>query len=1480
MAEGYDFEKYYVNEKVKTEAAINRTGVTMQNTTEPSEIVTNNVMYYVSELRVKYPGATEFTRLAGDSWRICVVEEPENSSYSPSYYYVAPWHALGEVSTLGISDTWDPKSSRESIFTSNDADGNYRYTLLNDDPGEDSVFTPVAVTAFAAVVYPRYETEANYPISEKDNMSGGVPAKPINQDVVIDSDMMRLMYGALGLQGGRWKGLKWLGRIWDRGGGRSDNAVIPYDRFVKSMEYLAEVCAENDVGFSVTYYDQSFAKKVDVDDATSEDYRANFIKAREKHRKYREAMSRADITRTYMSTRTSFLDAYGENGALRQFIDNMRAEGYFEPTGSATGNATALIPPVKKAVEAFFYSREELESDFTSLFLTVMDGVTAIPYVWQFVDANEKRDIDNAKNAFCEPPRPSSRMVFDLDIAVAHLTNNPVRASYALPRAIQESGDSGSGYSLIVGIPNETAVRVSAWTSNDGNNIYMGYVGGNDPRKNMPRKNYETMTAADIVAYLVKSFNDQVDAGAIPGPKTPDINPDADGSSYHFGLDNVTNIYFRVWARHVAFFMNVVRSYGDNGSIIDSSTLYNRCFGSNGIFGDNINYDWADYCFRFAPDGFDCLSGNYDVITWENGVTTGSKSYSDMFEPQYVEKWKDITALPEASFRLVMDAVYAMREAYRQMKQAVSSQAAKIGPIRALIAARKLDELSDDFSEFDDLCNKMEWYQRLVEESPFTNKSMINVDGSPTLTSSFPAHLMFPVHMYKRVRVKYKTWFGRTRHRTVKRSIGVRWAEVTFTDATVFGEYPVVNDFPGEEVRYSGSYDIDGMEIILSEPLPAKVVDAGEGMVKFATCKAHVTVQNDVRLVMDEGSVIAANPGRLEIIKIALPPSQPDGSREPVEIQFRMPGLPYDSEIRKRAFVEYGALSQASYFEAVRNAGVEDGKHEGWKIFYPSSAEISAMRDGLGIHEKVAMLLSILKHEFGDNRVQLTETRRSMEDQEKMCTGGPESAFLSWHNYGLAAQILILKADGRTPIEKTDDEMKRLSQIARAFTDGCRDGKFGSPCNVVWCARLVVGPSAFDWEFLPIGVGHKDAPKFRNILLSQSDPVRELGYVDVDGGNLVTTSVPTEKIPYVLANSPVLSRAEQHGGHRYVNPRNIRNFEHVDDIVLYDAREFVNLIKLKMNANGTSLPESGSIYDWKALNPVACSQLIRYYAMVGSISAAKALLAGDYVERYLPIEEQFYNSSPVDYVKGMLGEHYGDARVCTARDGRSSYITLCDGILHIKSLDAYPNNAPTRLDIHKQQKVDASHVVWGVWEDGVFYSEDELAAIGREVPYIDSDVPVISGYYDGVPTEGEAVYLHQLVAARIHKRFTETRKMFEKFGGALMYDRVEDSPNASMVNMLENEFGLIEAQDLLPFDDLDTVIDAAGAGSGATERTGVTGSIYEKVVDNAQISGFRYAPLAKEHLHIRDLPTANDGKTLYDLITKGHGYMANDIISR
>jgi hypothetical protein len=99
-----------------------------------------------------------------------------------------------------------------------------------------------------------------------------------------------------------------------------------------------------------------------------------------------------------------------------------------------------------------------------------------------------------------------------------------------------------------------------------------------------------------------------------------------------------------------------------------------------------------------------------------------------------------------------------------------------------------------------------------------------------------------------------------------------------------------------------------------------------------------------------------------------------------------------------------------------------------------------------------------------------------------------------------------------------------------------------------------------------------------------------------------------------------------------------------------------------------------------------------------------------------------------------------------------------------------------------------------------------------------------------------------------------------------------------MADMLENEFGLIGAQDLLSFDDLELMADGILDNDTGRDKVMVDGSIYEKVVNNAQLAGIRKASLDKEHIHVRDMPTPSDGKTLYELLAKGRGYTANDLI--
>jgi len=53
----------------------------------------------------------------------------------------------------------------------------------------------------------------------------------------------------------------------------------------------------------------------------------------------------------------------------------------------------------------------------------------------------------------------------------------------------------------------------------------------------------------------------------------------------------------------------------------------------------------------------------------------------------------------------------------------------------------------------------------------------------------------------------------------------------------------------------------------------------------------------------------------------------------------------------------------------------------------------------------------------------------------------------------------------------------------------------------VWCGQLKTGPDNFVWEFLPLGVEHKDAPKFRDILYNQGDPISSLAFINVNDIN-------------------------------------------------------------------------------------------------------------------------------------------------------------------------------------------------------------------------------------------------------------------------------------------------------------------------------------------------------------------------------------------
>ena len=155
-------------------------------------------------------------------------------------------------------------------------------------------------------------------------------------------------------------------------------------------------------------------------------------------------------------------------------------------------------------------------------------------------------------------------------------------------------------------------------------------------------------------------------------------------------------------------------------------------------------------------------------------------------------------------------------------------------------------------------------------------------------------------------------------------------------------------------------------------------------------------------------------------------------------------------------------------------------------------------------------------------------------------------------------------------------------------------------------------------------------------------------------------------------------------------------------------------------------------------------------------------------------------------------------------------------------------------------------------------------------------------------TGDDALLLHSLVATQIKEEFDKLRELFENYGGSIMYDHFVDGPNASMADMVENEFGLISGQDLIDFDNLRAIFaqknieDNARRNSDGTIQGagGAENDIFEKVVSNAELAGVRKASLTKEHINVTVTPNTMTTEELYRVVMQGSMTRANDMFSK
>ena len=1562
MAGIFDFEHYYTDKVIKTDIKLDISNLPVKGSASSSvmnedgtvdevnmnEIVTNNVMYRISSLTPSGSGAL------GINDRIALTVSDNNTGRNESTTYIALGYPLDDVASSGIYDIPETRALIPTLtFKVGDVYGPTDRKLIRITVLKGDDMTGSTVTSFSMNVTPRMRwinPSLNIGLSPTSSVY-----RIVNQNFWHQTTNMAgfdsyvntsRALAACGLQGNLYKGMKWYNKQ-EKGKTR---AVYWYDSFVKTIKSLGKEAKDNNLGMKVTFFDRSYSEtRPQGEDESDKDYNA-----------WLDSVA-CDWTQTEIKFNAKMKDVYlssspGErNDTPKVFFDECKRHDPPPLDDISIDSATAIIPNVADVFKKLYTPKEELADDFTDAFFETYNSIMDINGVRPFMSSSLKNKLDKAKTMLKKTGSGTPNWLLDLsscmnlaktcvndksrpndDVDYLQTTFYPNYTDGV--RMVQEWGTK---ILYCAGYSNDKEKRyVDTFDARTDSRTALTYETAKDSQYTDWVKRYRKMTVAEIKSVLCEYFTSAVnDAnGTEPGDNGYVkfiYNPD-DHNYYeivHYGnkeyeikIPGSSDGDNRITPKSTDYFKNLAKNNQTTGEFSGSSRMFIRkVFNDVSSLTKAIAKPTSDHYYDYAGTSLmEQDDMTFNVVSWDEASTSIDNIVN---RNQFVPTYATLDDLGESTTYSINDCVEfardVMKEAISEIDTILAVQGITLGMSFLILNRMRLNEAKDNYRELMDVLNRILWYQKFTNESVFDNKTFASDDdnnGRPNANTCpylfMPARFLVPVHMYKRVRVRYKRW-GRTRHKTVKRSIGVRWCEVLFVDNDVYEAYPQNSDEPMQYYPIQSTARVtttsNKQTFVFDSPIEGDTSDKitigdvtqfNEGILVIGSqdgYRSDVTFNDATTFTSKSPIQGLGSQVFVAGIYVPLENTAKSDERTNVRVEYKMPYIPYDSELRRWAFMTYGAFDQDKYASESRELPAPPDKEPGWTIFKNSSKRIGDLRAQMGIYDAVAILMGILRNTFGASNVELVETMRSKDDQELMCSGGGESTFLSWHNYGLAVKILINNSSTGLPIEDGSPEFMKLIDVAEGFTTACFNGAFGKPLNVIWCGRLKIGANNFVWEFLPIGVNHKDAIKFREAILNQEDPVASLGFVNVDANRYAFNTKPRVRVPYILRSSSAYKNAIIINGEHYVSPASIRNYNTPHDLVLINILEFCNLISTKMQANGSSLKEGRTIYEWKALNERSYKQLLIYYGLTGSISAAKALVCGDYVESYKDTVERKYSEDCVQMVKDYLGNLYGDARiyVAEAADG-GAWFSLSDGKLHLKTTDIRPIYDERSKDHFYGQKVAPVECTErGLYIGGVFRTEQELKDMGYPIETV-SDVSYIEGFDDNGNVVGDdALFLHSLVATQIKEEFDKLRELFENYGGGLMYDHFADGPNMSMADGIENEFGIIAGQDLIGFDNLRAIFaqksiednarrnsDGSIQGAGGAESTEDASSesgrsdIFEKVVSNAELSGVRKASLTREHINVTVTPSNMTTEQLYKLIMKGSMTQANDMFSK
>lgn len=1247
------------------------------------------------------------------------------------------------------------------------------------------------------------------------------------QPVATDADVYVHAMAMFGLLGSGCETLKWA----TSSKPSKKNCVLSYKTLERRMSNVARAVRENKFEVEVsTYYDL-----VDPNAAPPP-----------------QGQTPVDVTVPNPTLPRSMKASDVVSANTQGFCTNMQNYGYMiDCTGD---NRTPFLPSLRDAFEAYF-PKEEVADEFNDAFDDVLSGIKSLWVLKKSLKKSTRRKIEdvsaadyrNATTAEYTFTDPDEHFLVDLESMKCPLV------------------ETDWNRNLTIVVPYYTRGGYKRFVFNN-NSSYPGCY------------QYNLM-------------------------QTPIDQDDFDKAYKGINVDKAMIAYTEY---NFVDFYELLQDYFDTylkdrmGLNDDGRTAWLRNFLNHALAAAQTPVSYATQStFLYQPQISDLADVDkfqdvkIRVVDWYRGAvltddgtpeTDTSKNSASMLIPAF----QPDTSFETAHLSKKLSIVDDVDDILDTFDSAIVAMAF-LQPGMAAMLKIRLRSLEKSVTEFNRVVNRIKYFEYYTADSVFESKERILRDGQCyrvtngiPITATFPARMLIPTRIYKKVKKKKRfLWFYRTV--TTMQCIGTRWTEIRFINVGLYSKYPKDMKIPQRMIPFESEYTKPN-DIIVTKEIP-KDLEAGKKVsLKITNVDEEVSATIvDAHTISVDSSVKIPSTGTTQYFMVGLDDTKSGDETTQVNIEYNLPYFPYDEEIRGYAFGTYGPFDQSRYAIKDRSGNLGSGK-DGWRIFFDTSKEISSLRKGINIYPSVAYLLRILMDNFGKDRVELVETTRSVDDQRSRCLGGNESAFLSWHNYGLAVKIMIYADGKKTPIKDGSDDMMKLVDIARDFTKDCLAGKYGAKFNVVWCGRLTVGADLFDWEFLPIGVNHKDAPKFRDSLISQRDPIVDFSYVPANK----YAKTPTQELQkdkttqWIPKNSSVYLNAERINNVPYVSPTSIRNFKFPKNLPLINLIEFLRMIQLKMDAYGTKMPNKGDMYEWLNKNRVAYQQLLVYFGMMGNLQSFRALLAGEYITRYRPIVSSYYSTDPIAFVKNFLGDEYYKVQIRAEDMIDASYITLADGKLHIPCGDGRPYLPQSLDNMYDQKQVTKDNYQRGRWFNGLFVPatvEDEYVSTSS----------VIGGYNEGVAVGGDAYILHAFIGDQIKQEFDAIVKMFEEYKGELMFDSFYNGPYADKFEQLENEFGVIAKQDLIDFDHLKGMLAVSDLneqsnGTAISTTTAEDGTeysdIYEKVVSNAEVAGMRLASLSSEHLEVN--PPKAETVTIedvYKIISNGSAPTANDIVN-